>query len=99
MGRRARGAVPRSGQADAGQRLTNASLDALVATVEAAMTSGAARIVLLREANRALTVARILLRATRDRRLLSIAQHEHVMQRVDAWGRQLGGWIRSEAAK
>ena len=79
-----------------GQRIVTAALDALVATVEASVIRGSARAIRLMDANRALTLVRILLRGARDRRHLSVAQHEHAMRLIDGWGRQLGGWLRSE---
>ena len=79
-----------------GQRILTAALDALVATVEASVIRGSARAPRLIDANRALTLVRILLRGARDRRHLSVAQHEHAMRLIDGWGRQLGGWLRSE---
>jgi hypothetical protein len=57
------------------------------------------RIERLRAVSRSLTVLRILLRGARDRRHLSIAQHEHAMRLVDDWGRQIGGWLRAEQGR
>jgi hypothetical protein len=80
-----------------GHRLVEAVLEALVATTEAAYRPrGEARVRELERVNRALAVARILLRGARERRHLSIAQHEHAMACVDRWGRQIGGWLRAE---
>lgn len=80
-----------------GQRIVAAALDALVATIEASLVRrGSSRIERLNDANRALTLLRILLRGARDRKHLSVSQHEHVMREIDGWGRQLGGLLRSE---
>lgn len=80
-----------------GHRLLDAVLDALAATIEATyLPRGRARMERLGDANRRLAVARILLRGSRDRRYLSVDQHEHAMKLVDTWGRQLGGWLRAE---
>jgi hypothetical protein len=82
-----------------GQRLVAAVLDALVATTEAAYLHGPRRAQRLDDANRLLTVSRILLRLARDRRHLSLDQHEHAMRLVDDWGRQIGGLLRAERAR
>jgi hypothetical protein len=83
-----------------GHRLLDAALDALAATTDATyLPRGEARTSVLRHASRRLTVLRILLRGARDRRHLSTAQHEHAMRLVDDWGRQIGGWLRSEEAR
>jgi hypothetical protein len=82
-----------------GQRLAAAILDALVATTEAAYLRGPPRLQRLDEANRFLTVGRILLRISRDRRHISLDQHEHAMRLVDDWGRQIGGLLRAERAR
>jgi hypothetical protein len=80
-----------------GHRLVDALLDALTLTTEASYTPrGHERLVLLGQANRRLAVARILLRGARERRHLSVAQHEHAMELLDDWGRQLGGWIKAD---
>lgn len=83
-----------------GHRIVDAALDALTATTEAAYSPrGGARTDRLGTANRSLTVLRILLRGARDRRHLSIEQHEHAMKLVDEWGRQIGGWLRAERSR
>jgi|GEM_PF-1236186 len=80
-----------------GHRALDAILDALTAVTEAAyLPRGAPRARRLADANRSLTVLRILLRGARDRRYLSLGQHEHAMKLVDGIGRQVGGWLRSE---
>ena len=93
-------AFPVSARRQLGHRAIDAALDALTATVQASyLPRGDERIARLREANRALSVLRILLRGARDRRHLSIAQHEHAMRRVDDGGRQVGGWLRADQGK
>ena len=80
-----------------GHRLVDAVLDALVGTTEATyLPRGPVRLDRLRAVNRSLAVARILLRGARDRRYLGLDQHEHAMGLIDAWGRQVGGWLRAE---
>jgi hypothetical protein len=93
-------AFPKLARGTLGRRLSSALLDALARTVEATYSPrGRLRADLLASANRSLSVGRILLRAARDRRHLSVAQHEHGMELLDAWGRQLGGWLRAERAR
>jgi hypothetical protein len=82
-----------------GRRILDAALDALTSTTEAAYHGrGRTREDRLASALRSLTVLRILLRGARDRRYLSVGQHEHAMRLVDGWGRQLGAWLRHERA-
>lgn len=83
-----------------GHRTLDAALDALVGVTEAAyLPRGASRLARLDGVNRSLTVLRILLRGSRERRYLSVGQHEHAMRLIDTWGRQVGGWIRAERAR
>jgi len=49
----------------------------------------------LRRANVELEVLRFLLRLAHDRMALSHDAHRHVLERLQAVGRQLGGWIKS----
>lgn len=81
-----------------GHRLLDAILDALTATSEAVyLPRGGERVACLRYVNRRLVLARILLRGARDRRYLGVDQHEHAMRLLDAWGRQIGGWLRADS--
>ncbi len=90
--------MPVSARRQLGHRMIDAVLDALVAATQAAyLPRGPARLRELHAASRSLAVLRILLRGCRERRYLSIDQHEHAMKLVDDWGRQLGGWIRHDA--
>ncbi|MBN1610950.1 MAG: four helix bundle protein [Polyangiaceae bacterium] len=80
-----------------GHRTLDAVLDALAATAEAAyLPRGERRVLELEAANRRLTIVRLLLRGARERRYLSVGQHEHAMRLLESWGRQLGGWLRAE---
>jgi hypothetical protein len=93
-------AFPAHARRQLGHRLLDATLDALSAVVEASYARpGETRRSLLALAAQRLTLARILLRGARDRRHLSIAQHEHAMRLVDEWGRQVGGWLRAETRR
>ncbi|MBN1608247.1 MAG: four helix bundle protein [Polyangiaceae bacterium] len=88
---------PASARRQMGHRTLDAVLDALAAAAEAAyLPRGARRVAELETANRHLTLVRLLLRGARERRYLSVGQHEHAMRLLDAWGRQLGGWLRAE---
>jgi hypothetical protein len=60
------------------------------------MPRGAARCAELEAVNRKLGLVRLLLRGARDRRYLSLDQHEHAMRLVDECGRRTGGWLRLE---
>ena len=80
-----------------GHRVLDVALDVISALTEAAYSpAGPARVELLGFANRRLALLRILLRGARDRRHLSIRQHEHAMRLVDGVGRQVGGWLKRE---
>ena len=48
----------------------------------------------LEQASDRVALLRLLLRGARERRYLSIGQHEHVMSRLVELGRMLGGWKR-----
>lgn len=93
-------AFPAHARRHVGHRLLDGVLDALTALVEATYAPrGPRRHEALAFANRRLTLVRLLLRGARDRRWLSLAQHEHAMTLVDEWGRQLGGWLRAESSR
>jgi len=80
-----------------GHRAIDAALDVLLDLTDAAYSPrGPLRLERLAHVNRSLARLRILLRGARDRRHLSIAQHEHAMRLVDNLGRQVGGWLRAE---
>ena len=88
---------PASARRHVGHRTLDAVLEALAATAEAAyLPSGRRRLGELELANRRLTLVRLLLRGARERRYLSVGQHEHAMRLLDGWGRQLGGWLKFE---
>jgi hypothetical protein len=80
-----------------GHRMLDATLDALSATTEAQFVPrGRQRLALLTHVNRKLSLLRILLRGARERRHISVDQHEHASRLIDSWGRQIGGWLRAE---
>ena len=81
-----------------GHRALDAILDVVAAVTDATyLPRGARRVARLAEANRGLSLLRILLRGARDRHHLSVDQHEHAMKLIDPIGRQIGGWLRREA--
>lgn len=49
----------------------------------------------LTRANQRLALLRMLLRGARDRRCLSVSQHEHTVVRTAELGKMIGGWLRS----
>lgn len=80
-----------------GARVVDTTLDAVVGTVDASfLPRGAVRIRELERVNRALSRLRILLRGARELRYISVDQHEHAAREIDAWGRQIGAWLRHE---
>ena len=82
-----------------GHRILDACLDSLTATTEATYLSANDRIASLYLVNRKLTLLRILLRGARERKYLSVGQHEYLLPRVDQWGKQIGTWLRAERSK
>lgn len=90
---------PAGARRQLGHRIVDASLDALSGCVDAAYAPRSERETLLGFVNRRLSLLRILLRGARDRRHLSIDQHEHAMVLVDTWGRLVGGWLRAERGR
>ncbi len=87
---------PTDARRSLGHRAVEAALDAVEAVTEASYTrAGALRTRRLYDAQRALTRLRLLLRGARDRRHLSLDQHEHAMRLLDDFGRQLGGLLKA----
>ena len=81
----------------AGRRVFDAATDVLDALLEATYASRGdprRRDALVR-ANQRLALLRLLLRGTRDRRYLSISQHDHAIEQLGELGRMIGGWLRS----
>jgi hypothetical protein len=79
-----------------GRRTLDAAIDLLeallAATYAPARSAEAARA--LADANRRLALLRLLLRGARERRYVSVAQHEHAAERLAELGRMVGGWAR-----
>ncbi len=76
-----------------GQRIEHASLTVLFAVQRARETS--LREGSLREASRALDELRLLLRLALDLGFVPAERHGALAERVDALGKQIGGWLKS----
>jgi len=72
-------------------------LDALTEATYAPRASPA-RDAALRRANHQLAMLRLALRGARERRHLSVDQHEHALRLGAALGPQIAGWIRQTGA-
>ncbi len=79
------------------QRLIGLALD-LLETLTLAL-KGRERAQRIEEADETLIRLRVLLRLAADSGRLSAERYAHVLGRVDAIGRQLGAWQRSEDAE
>ncbi len=81
-----------------GQRLLDDSLALLDALVGAAYAPRAsvARIEHIDRARHRVAMLNLLLRGARERRHLSVSQHEHAMKSTVALGKMIAGWIRFE---
>ena len=88
------GGFPRNLRPTLGRRLLDRSLDVLDDVVR--LRYSRQRSELFREATLALEQVRILLRLAFERRLLSAGQYAELSEAIDACGRMLGGWRRSE---
>lgn len=84
-----------------GPRVLGAIVDVMDLLTRAAYTprDSPRRLEALLEASHRLALLRLLLRGCRERKYLSVSQHEHVVERVSELGRMLGGWIRHTGAK
>lgn len=84
-----------------GRRLVATVLDALDLLTEASYAARASekRLEALSRANERLAFARLLLRGTRDLRLLSLDQHAYAAEAIVGVGQSVGAWLKSESAK
>lgn len=92
------GNLPAHARASAGARLVDALL-ALLEDLSAAAylpRHGDARAVTLQRANQRVAFARLLLRGLLARKYLSVPQHAHAAEQLDAIGRGVGGWLRAQ---
>ena len=88
---------PRSHRFTIGERLSAQGLDVLVILTEAAYTSG--KDDLLTQANRKINSTRLLLRLSKDLRLLSLDAYAFAAERLDEIGRMVGGWRRASGPR
>lgn len=81
-----------------GARVLTTALDLLDLILQAAYEPRASPTLpaLLRQGNRRVALLRYLLRGARERRYLSTEQHAWAAERLDAIGRSLGAWERSQ---
>ncbi len=79
-----------------GERLISASLDLLEALASAAYESN--KTALLAHASRRLNALRMLVRLSKDLRLLGVDQYGFAAEHIDEIGRMIGGWRKSERA-
>jgi hypothetical protein len=81
----------------AGRRVFDAATDLLDALLDAtyAPRGDSRRRDALIRANQRLELLRLPLRGARDRRYLSISQHDHAIEQLGELGRMIGGWLRS----
>lgn len=87
---------PAAARSNVGRRILDAAVDLLDAYLRATYApkrSGEAAQALA-QANHRLALLRLLLRGARERRYLSIEQHEHVAERLTELGRMTGAWLR-----
>ena len=82
-----------------GRRLGDTAIDVLEGLTAATYARRGSRdsIAALARANQRLALLRLLLRGARDRRYLSVSQHEHTIERTAELGRMIGGWLRAAA--
>ena len=88
---------PRARRFTLGDRLEGALLEVLELLVDAAYSrskQGA-----LARANLRLEMARHLLRLAHELQAIPTRRYEHGAKLMDALGRQIGGWLRSQAAR
>ena len=87
---------PTAARHGVGHRILDASVDLLDAYLQAAYAprSSPEATAALGRANQRLALLRLLLRGARERRYLSIAQHDHAIERFAELGKMTGGWLR-----
>lgn len=86
--------LPARVRAATGAHVLTTILDVLDALVSASYepSESLERPTLLRRANQRIAFLRYLLRGMRDRRQLSLEQHEHVATKLNSIGRMVGAW-------
>jgi hypothetical protein len=91
------GRFPKNLRPTLGNRILDRALDALRHIIRLRYTRD--RSPLFAEANLAIEEVRILARLAFERRLLSGSQYAELSEAVDACGRMLGGWRKSESGE
>lgn len=91
------GRFPKNLRPTLGNRIVERSLDVLRQIIRLRYTRD--RKPLFAEANLAIEEVRILARLAFERRLFSGTQYAELSEAVDACGRMLGGWRKSEAGE
>lgn len=91
------GDIPKNHRFTFGQRLDNATLDALMLAVRAIYAVRVEKSPLLRELNLLLEQLRVLWRLVHDQRWISQQQLLFVNGRIDEIGRMTGGWLKQLA--
>jgi len=85
---------PRAHRFTLGERIEDATLEALELLVEASYTRDKAA--LLTAANRRLDRLRYLVRMAKDLRMMTTKQYEFAVRGMLEIGSEIGGWLRSE---
>lgn len=88
---------PREHRFTLGDRVETQGLMILELLVDAAYRRE--KVAQLEEANRRLETLRYLLRLGKDLQCLSLKSYEHAMRLMEALGREVGGWLRSQRAQ
>lgn len=92
-------AIPKSQRFTFGQRLDNATLDALMLAVKAIYSPGKAKRQHLLDLNLLLEQLRVLWRLVEERRWISQQQLLFVNGKIDEIGRMAGGWLKQQEKK
>lgn len=81
-----------------GQRILDDALELLDALVRAsyAPRASGARLDALERGRHRVAMLTLLLRGARERRHISVDQHEHAMKAAVALGKMISGWVRYE---
>jgi len=87
---------PRARRFTLGERLETGSLAVLEDLVDAAWRRDKREV--LQRANRRLAVLRHLWRLAWELGTVNLRRYEHGIRMIDDLGRQIGGWLRSQAA-
>ena len=86
---------PRARRFTLGERLESGLLAVLEDLVDAAYSANKAHV--LSRANRRLEVLRHLWRLALELRVIPLKRYEHGIKMMDDLGRQIGGWLKSQA--